>query len=756
MAINEGIFTLQEFNNRGVIKLAPDALLYIGGGLNPVMVVSSMSIGSTNGRSGVTLNDGLSSININNTIENPGSSTATIEITTPIYGERSQYWVKYPGPDPSTFIKYSVFVPMMEVKVFFKGRFMVNDSPQYYQAFWGFITHVEENYNGGVYKISLQCCDILHWWSYHRINVHPTVDSAIASGVPQPLTYWSTVFEAGNVFSTMRALTEISGEISFVSPAWLAQLTNLEEIYPSKLFKTFTQDQIMPYWRQRFATIGSLLKMYGLQGQLVDKNGIRIEQPISTNSEKTKTNSPSEATESKIKNVYGVDQGLLEKFPAFGDLTDLGKFEAAEYQTRLEVATELKNRCQYEFFQDTNGNFIFKPPFYNLNVKGVQPYTIRPNDIITFSLGTDAEGITTVMTVNFPFALMFNNPSLPQKKGFHMDVGLVQKYGIKYEEITAYYMAGANAKVAKTFAAALMGTKNARSISGTITIPGRPEMKMGYPVYVEHRDAFYYVKSISHSFDYGGSFTTTLGIEAERKKVYELDIDLKMVGPPSDRSLKPMINGVYRLAEKIVETAPISPNDPPYITKGNEKIKALLNSNLHTASSAQGRYIVDYGTEKEKIITDTTYPFTDEEGYAVIGAFTYGRGLNPYFLDKPSDGISKETYQVTKMEKPAYKAESDAMKKVFSNNEEGTVPIYVKTLGGTMPSSLGTSIDVHTVAQAETVSDSQKTASTAQVLTNATAGPGNVPTGILVDQGSIKLKLAEWVPTMYNKSGGSH
>jgi hypothetical protein len=139
-----------------------------------------------------------------------------------------------------------------------------------------------------------------------------------------------------------------------------------------------------------------------------------------------------------------------------------------------------------------------------------------------------------------------------------------------------------------------------------------------------------------------------------------------------------------------------------------------------------------------------------------VGAFTYGRGLNPYFLDKPSDGISKETYQVTKMEKPAYKAESDAMKKVFSNNEEGTVPIYVKTLGGTMPSSLGTNIDVHTVAQAETVSDSQKTASTAQVLTNATAGPGNVPMGILVDQGSIKLKLAEWVPTMYNKSGGSH
>jgi hypothetical protein len=753
MAINDGIFTLEEFNNRGVIKLAPDALLYIGSGLNQTRVVNSISVASTTGQNKIELNGGISSITINNTIDTPGASTASIEVSTPIYGENSQYWINYPGPDANTTIKYSIFVPMMEVKVFFKGRFMVNNKPQYYQAFWGFITNVEESYSGGVYKIALQCCDILHWWSYHKINVHPTPESSTVAGVPQPLTFWSTIFKNTNAFSIIQALTELSGNISFVTPAWLGQLNSIDEVFPKDEFALFTQGQIMTYWRQRFATIGNFLKMYGMHGQLVDNGKIRTLQPDSINPDKFKPEVGSlNATDSKAKNQYTLDESFLENFPVFGDLTNLGTFESAEYMTRLEIATEVKNRCDYEFFQDTNGNFVFKPPFYNLNVKGVQPYTIRPNDIINFSLATDVEAITTVMTVNFPFARGFYSPELPLKKGFHMDVGLVQKYGVKYEEISVNYLT--DAKLARSYAAALMGTKNAKSIAGSITIPGRPEMKMGYPVYVEHRDAFYYVRTISHTFDFGGTFTTTLGIEAERKKVYEYEVidKIKQTG-----FRQPLARGVYRLADELVKNNPINPNDPPSIDMGNDKIKAILSSNQHTASATQGRYVVDFQRKKvdgvelgpidtdgsdhtEDVITDKTYPYTDEEGYAVIGAFTYGRGLNPYFLDKPKrDDISKKTYEITMMSKPAYKAESDAMKNVFSQGEEGTVPAYTELLGGAMPSSLGQSIDVHTVGQTATITDTQKEASVTEAVTNATAGAGNKPTGALVDQSAYLI-----------------
>ena len=57
--------------------------------------------------------------------------------------------------------------------------------------------------------------------------------------------------------------------------------------------------------------------------------------------------------------------------------------------TKLEIATEIKTRSDYEFYQDVDGNFIFKPPFYNLNVKGIQPYTFLPTDIISYSSSID-------------------------------------------------------------------------------------------------------------------------------------------------------------------------------------------------------------------------------------------------------------------------------------------------------------------------------------------------------------------------------
>jgi hypothetical protein len=60
--------------------------------------------------------------------------------------------------------------------------------------------------------------------------------------------------------------------------------------------------------------------------------------------------------------------------------------------------------------------------------------------------------------------------------------------------------------------------QNALIRQGTITIIGRPELKLGYPVYVPSRDAFYYVKGIENRFTFGGTFTTTLTLCAERAK----------------------------------------------------------------------------------------------------------------------------------------------------------------------------------------------------------------------------------------------
>jgi hypothetical protein len=59
---------------------------------------------------------------------------------------------------------------------------------------------------------------------------------------------------------------------------------------------------------------------------------------------------------------------------------------------------------------------------------------------------------------------------------------------------------------------------NAGTNSCSITIPIRPELRTGHPIYVEHIDCFYYIAGLAHSFSFGGSCTTTLQLTAKRAK----------------------------------------------------------------------------------------------------------------------------------------------------------------------------------------------------------------------------------------------
>ena len=79
---DSGLFTMAEFKNRGVVKLAPDALVYISGS------IGSKVVAPVSGKEQqMDFADGITSISIQNNVDPPGSSTATVELTTPIYNE---------------------------------------------------------------------------------------------------------------------------------------------------------------------------------------------------------------------------------------------------------------------------------------------------------------------------------------------------------------------------------------------------------------------------------------------------------------------------------------------------------------------------------------------------------------------------------------------------------------------------------------------------------------------------------------------
>jgi hypothetical protein len=313
-----------------------------------------------------------------------------------------------------------------------------------------------------------------------------------------------------------------------------------------------------------------------------------------------------------------------------------------------------------------------------------------------------------------------------------MDVDLCKKYGVRYQEITVNYIN--DARLAQSVALGQMNLINSKCVTGSITLPGRPEMRLGYPIYIEHRDAFYYVKTINHSFDYGGSYTTTLSLETERKKVYNFG---NMMDPDQvdDGKWKNVLKDmVYRLASTELTTdetlkatqnptaQAFTPPDIWTLDNTQKKLQDIQTAENSIYSLRQGKYILSVrkalvrtdgkapelppDPDAEKSITEITVPFTDEDGYRVVGGFPYGRGLNPVCIDDLNIDplINRKTYLATMMQRPSYKAEADAMDKLFFFNDknvsgnppikEGSVPAYARfdpsiASPGTMPSILG-------------------------------------------------------------------
>ena len=190
------------------------------------------------------------------------------------------------------------------------------------------------------------------------------------------------------------------------------------------------------------------------------------------------------------------------------------------YETKLNMAEMAAKLSGYEFFQDVDGDLVFKPPLYNLDTRPSRAYNIRPEDIISIGFTEKEPEATYITCRNGPFR---NNRGIVDEnewgvKGQYVDYRLVGQFGFRPTSIeTNYYN---NPKSAFYAAVARLDIVNS-SINGcSVTIPMRVELRPGYPVYIPHVDCYYYINSISHSFQFGGQCTTQLTLTARRRKFH--------------------------------------------------------------------------------------------------------------------------------------------------------------------------------------------------------------------------------------------
>ena len=685
--VKSGLFTLDEFNyRRNVLKIAPDAFVVVNGAVTS-RVISPMEATSTKD---FEVRGGISSVNVSAAVSPPGASRANIEVVAPIYkGLHEDYYVTLPNGT-----KVPFFIPMMEVKIYMKGRYLESEYdyvPRYYPVFWGMITNVQENYSGGNFTISITCEDFLCWWKYQKITINPSVQSSFFGGatqirfpsVFQDMSAWEIIYSLFvDSFFAQHGENGVASYYNFVYPKWSKSGDFPDSVIATRDTFGPLSSMVINYWNDRFGfgvttednpelikeQLAKIpLKMYGLRGPIEFE---AIKNKLLTFVDK-KDAQFSKQTDRRAK--LDLDFGLLARVQPYGLFDLFGGGSEAQIFSKLEIATTICEKVFMEFFVDTNGEIVFKPPFYNLDVASgkVPYYRVGPDEIISYNSSFDSNSIINYLVVTGP---MYQCVSTLEATGFHADFDSIRRYGIRSEEVHVPY--GMNAKQLKMIATAEMARKNGQAYTGSVSIPLRPEMRLGYPVYLEHIDTFYYVTGINHNFTYGSSAVTELSLQFRREKVFddgnsgipgsqlgdvlyscvmrdkeaeiaELIKEDKLNAETFKKQVEVLSMAKSQIRTGELKTGNISPEDiDNYI---NETKKQLIErekgvfdgpgllglwkldrANVKKRTQEQIRNAGDgatYTANELVMITNESVPFTDKLGYRHIGAFPYGANL---------------------------------------------------------------------------------------------------------------------------------
>jgi len=415
----------------------------------------------------------------------------------------------------------------------------------YYQVFRGVVTEVSHEFSGGFYTASMSCANILHFWQYLYLSTNGSVfgKKPKGSGVGVDLT--GHVFTGMSPYGIIYTLMRVGFGAAFGVNWTIATQTNIAAVDDSTGESLFKHAAL--WWEKRWQESSMRLRMYGFDGSLFnafeqsylgifdnDGGGRILKTFDSTNPDvkdfdkggvKRKAGARAvgyQGTESTAA-IVGDDGSRLDatKMQAFtldlGRIGSVNMFEG-EYMSKLEIANTAKEITGFEFYQDVDGDIVFKPPFYNLDTREDPVYRISDRDLISISESEREPEATYVkgsgsLFQNFTGIL---SGEFGTRQGKYVDWRLVAKFGWKETSFESHYYAGSK----QMFIGAIMrlDVANMEMRSASITIPLRPELRPGYPVYVEHLDCFYYVKSMSHSFSPGGACQTTLTCASKRAK----------------------------------------------------------------------------------------------------------------------------------------------------------------------------------------------------------------------------------------------
>ena len=424
----------------------------------------------------------------------------------------------------------------------------------YYHVFHGVVTQVSHSWSGGVNTVTVQCASMLHFWQYHTISTNASVFGARPKNSKLKTSMVGHNFTGMHPYQIIYSLHhDMVGAAGGVGWA-LSQKTNQtakSEVGGESLFSLNIR-----YWKRRFDTEMIKLRLHGATGELFStaqaaflgtSSSAALTQLIrgrftDPSSRKKKAGLKGLMEQSEALGLYNnrrlealrfgqsrpsstnstrFELNLVEMQAFVSNISNWGQVQLFEgtYESKLDIAIKVCEVTGFEFYQDVDGDFVFKPPMYNMDTSSSRVYRIEDIDIININFD-EKEPEVTYVTVKGSQGknIEYGVDNEWGHQGQYIDYRLVAKFGWRPHEYEAAYFN--DAKSMFFSAVNRMDILNAPVNSASVTIPIRAEMRPGYPVYIPYLDCFYYCTSFSHSFSVGGQCTTSLQLVAKRSKFF--------------------------------------------------------------------------------------------------------------------------------------------------------------------------------------------------------------------------------------------
>jgi hypothetical protein len=544
----------QTVQEREIVKTCPDVVVYIEGKpyiTNPFINLNDSRNQSNSQSTSVPFNDYIDSFSVSYQVDNL-VPTASFSLNIPA---SRKYLFQAPGGN-------NILEPMMQVQVFAKGYFFAqNGNTLYYRVFKGLITSVSYTDTGTALQVAVSCKGTMHFLDLMYVDLQ----TSQITNSPTPVTPFNS---NQYLMSPYQMLADIfTRSVTFEG----FQLTSIQQDSlkaGTSDWKDSVKAQFISRWQTILTNVTRDVRILGYGYQ--DITGLQDSQAQVGVLYDTFTAEPKDAVGQMAYNMRASTNSRVPQKSIIAQASDkdlyinimrtyLPDFQVAAVQQlggktvpRSERIRFIANLIGYEGYQDLDGAIVFKPPYYNLDVTNLgtdpaaqgqggsftssatsaasyiranaNPFVVYLSEIETETEVEDEANVrATRMCVQPDFMSNLHFPSAegPQvlPVADHIDIAKLAKFGLREQPLRNLNYLGQNDLIALyTYAVSELNRANRGYRTYTFSIPLRPEIRLGFPMYIPHRDMYGYINSVSISYQQGQSATMQVTLDTIRRR----------------------------------------------------------------------------------------------------------------------------------------------------------------------------------------------------------------------------------------------